>query len=204
MAEETEVKFYLSDTQVIRERIRSLGAKSRGKNFETNLRFEDKNGSLLARKSLLRLRRDHSATLTYKCEPAVPDTEYKSYQELEITVSDFAITRQILEALGFHEEQVYEKYRETFPFGTTILCLDTMPYGDFLEIEGNREDIRSLADRLQLPWEERILTNYLNLFEAIKNRYSLGFSHITFDNFTALSIDARSVIETFQAGSGNR
>lgn len=204
MAVETEVKFYLPDVPAIRDRILRLGAASRGRVFETNIRFEDAAGSLFSRKQLLRLRQDRKATLTYKREPAVPDAEYKTYQELETEVSDFETTRRILAALGFHEAQIYEKYRETFYCQDTCLCLDTMPYGHFLEIEGDKNNIRELAGRLQLAWQKRILTNYLNLFEEIKKRHELALCDLTFAGFAALKIDFAPVIESFQAGTNHR
>ena len=81
--------------------------------------------------------------------------------------------------------QIYEKYRETFTIKSACLCLDTMPFGDFLEIEGDKAAIRALAERLSLPWEHRILTNYLNIFATIKTNHGLGFNDVTFDNFAA-------------------
>jgi adenylate cyclase class IV len=44
---EVEVKFYLADIEAIRTHILELGAKSNGRLFETNIRYEDKNNSLM-------------------------------------------------------------------------------------------------------------------------------------------------------------
>lgn len=186
MGVETEVKFYLDDINAIKERITGTGAQSSGRVFETNIRFEDAANSLIARNALLRLRQDRKATLTFKCEPDIADKEFKTYQEFEVGVSDFTAARQLINALGFHEAQVYEKYRETFTLKDTYLCLDTMPFGDFLEIEGDKAAIRALAQRLDLPWENRILTNYLNIFATIKANHGLGFNDVTFENFAAI------------------
>lgn len=49
---ETEVKFYLSDIQLIRNCISELGARSRDRFFEKNLRFEDKQKTLKTDKNL--------------------------------------------------------------------------------------------------------------------------------------------------------
>jgi adenylate cyclase class 2 len=180
---ETEVKFYLPEVNPIRRRIVALGADFKGRVFETNLRFEDADTRLFQKKSLLRLRKDIKTTLTFKSESPFKDDEFKTLQELEVEVSDFAVMKHILESLGFHEEQVYEKWRETFILGDTHLCLDTMPFGDFLEIEGPKKSIKELASRIGLKWHQRILLNYLAIFDIIGKELNLGFSDITFENF---------------------
>lgn len=186
---ETEVKFILSDVQSIRERIVELGVDVKGRVFETNIRFEDIDESLLRKKSLLRLRRDANTKLTYKSEPAIKDDQFKTFRELEVQVSDFTTMKLILEHLGFHQAQIYEKWRETFIFDDTILCIDTMPFGDFLEIEGKKEYIREIASKLGLQWGQRITLNYLAIFDIIRQELKLPFTDVTFDNFQKIRID---------------
>ena len=180
---ETEVKFYLPEVNPIRRRIVELGADFKGRVFETNLRFEDADTRLFQKKSLLRLRKDIKTTLTFKSEPTFKDDEFKTLRELEVEVSDFAVMKHILESLGFHEEQVYEKWRETFILRDTNLCLDTMPFGDFLEIEGPKKSIKEIASQIGLKWHKRILLNYLAIFDIIGKELNLGFSDVTFENF---------------------
>ncbi len=186
---ETEVKFNLSDVQSIRERIMELGADVKNRVFETNMRFDDVHESLFRNKSLLRLRRDAKNRLTYKSEPAIKDDQFKTFRELEVQVSDFTTMKLILEHLGFHQAQIYEKWRETFIFNDTILCLDSMPFGDFLEIEGKKEYIKAAASKIGLQWDQRITLNYLAIFDIIRQELKLPFTDITFDNFQKTRID---------------
>lgn len=186
---ETEIKFFLTDLLPIRQRIMDLGAESRGRFFENNVRFEDALLTLKKKKSLLRLRRDRNTKLTYKSTPPEPDHQFKTMRELEVEVSDFDTMHLILEALGFHREQVYEKWRETLVLDHTQFCLDSMPYGDFLEIEGQKQDIINFAARLGLRWERRILLSYLHIFEILQNNLNLNFSDVTFDNFKPVEVD---------------
>jgi len=186
---ETEVKFNLSDVQSVRERIMELGADVKNRVFETNMRFDDVHESLLRNKSLLRLRRDAKNRLTYKSEPAIKDDQFKTFRELEVQVSDFTTMKLILEHLGFHQAQIYEKWRETFIFNDTMLCLDTMPFGDFLEIEGKKEYIKAAASKIGLQWGKRITLNYLAIFDVIRQKLNLPFTDVTFDNFKKISID---------------
>ncbi|MBW2192187.1 MAG: class IV adenylate cyclase [Deltaproteobacteria bacterium] len=197
---EIEVKFYLSDPVTIRNRIIDLCAQSMGRVFETNIRFEDAGKTLIQNRSLLRLRWDTRATLTFKSEPSVKDNQFKTLRELEVEVGDFSTIRRILSNLGFHEEQTYEKWREMLVFDGTKFCMDSLPFGDFLEIEGEAEDIRHLSSVIDLKWEKRILLNYLEMFDIIKQKMDLPFSDVTFSNFKNFRIDLAAYLQLFEAG----
>jgi len=195
---EIEVKFYLSDMDRIRDRIIEIGAVYRERVFETNIRFDDADNSLIQKKSLLRLRQDKTTTLTFKSEPPFKDDQFKILRELEVEVSDFTTMINILESLGFREEQVYEKWRETFILNSANLCLDTMPYGNFLEIEGQKADIKELASRIGLKWEKRILLNYLAIFDIIKQKSNLPFYDVTFSNFINIRFDLAKYLDLIE------
>jgi adenylate cyclase class 2 len=197
---EIEVKFYLADIERMRRRILELGAESKGRVFENNIRYEDEHNTLITKKSLLRLRQDEKAILTYKSSPAVASTEFKIFNELEVEVSDFITMNQILERVGLHPEQTYEKWRETIVLDQTGFYLDTMPYGTFLEIEGSEKDIRQYASRLGLSWHQRILLNYLEIFELIRKKRSLKFKDPTFKNFETIRIDITALLDKLEAG----
>jgi adenylate cyclase class 2 len=194
---EIEVKFFVADLQPIRDRLLEFGAQSRGRFFETNVRFEDSEKNLIKKNALLRLRKDNRVTLTYKSNPGVGDDNFKIYHELEVEVNDFKTMESILNSLGFCAVQVYEKWRETMVLNNTQICLDTMPFGNFLEIEGSRENIMAMAKKLSLDWEKRILFNYLKMFEMIKVQENLNFSDVTFENFKQIFLNISNYISDF-------
>jgi len=196
---ETEVKFYLPNIDPVRTRMIDLGAVYKDRIFETNIRFEDPEKSLIKKKSLLRLRKDKKITLTYKSEPPFKDNQFKILQEFEVEVSDFDAMEHILKSLGFQEEQIYEKWRETYILDDTHLCLDTMPYGDFIEIEGKKESIQKLASQIGFLWEKRILLNYLAIFDVIKRKLNLSFYDVTFGNFNNIRFDMTQYLNLIEA-----
>jgi len=198
---EIEVKFYLEDIEAMRERLIQSGADSNGRNFERNICLDNEDDGLFLSDSLLRLRKDDRATLTYKAIPDAGDPEFKVLKELEVEVSDFETMLNILCALGFHQSQSYEKYRETFTIGDTKLCLDQMPFGNFLEIEGGKDEIRNLAQQIGMQWSRRIIGNYRFLFDIIKQRLLLSFSDITFENFSTVKLDIETFLPVFEAGA---
>lgn len=197
---EIELKFHPLEIKPIRDRMLVMGATHCGKVFETNVRFEDASKSLKKQGILLRLRKDDRIRLTFKSSLPCHDGQFKVHREVEVEVDDFDACRFILEGLGFHPEQSYEKWRETFVLNSTNLLIDTMPYGVFLEIEGQKSDIRNIADRLGLKWEERILLNYLEIFEIVQREEGLPFRDLTFENFKATRLDIRKHLSLLYAG----
>ncbi|MCF8028852.1 MAG: class IV adenylate cyclase [Desulfobacteraceae bacterium] len=201
---EIEVKFYLADPEKIRSRITATGAETSGRHHEYNVCFDDRQFALLNRKALLRLRKAGDSTeLTYKGPPPEASTskEFKVFTELEVAVSDFDTTAAILQTLGFHAEQIYEKYRQTWTLDNgTLLCIDCMPFGCFLEIEGRAENIKKAAADLGLQWEKRILSNYLAIFDRIRTTRGLDFNDVTFALFGNADADFVPLIREFEAG----
>lgn len=195
---EVEVKFQVMDIGRLRRRVAGTGAICQGRVFETNLRFDSADGILSKDSALLRLRQDSRTTLTFKSKPPGSDAEFKIHNEYEVGVSDFGMMKRILSKMGFIPQQTYEKWRETFILEDTSLCIDSMPFGDFLEIEGTPTAIKSAASRLGLVWQQRILMNYLQMFDVIKEYFSLPFHDVTFNNFATVSFDFIPLIEKMQ------
>jgi adenylate cyclase, class 2 len=194
---EVEVKFYMPDLGAFRKRIVAAGAVlHKPRVYERNIRFDDAAGSLLARRRLLRLRQDAAVHLTFKGEPQAEDwSEAKVREELEVDVSDFDTAVAILERLGFRPQQLYEKYRETFHLGPVELVLDELPFGNFVELEGEESSIRAAAAHLGLDWQQRILANYLYLMAELKVRHKLPFDDLTFDNFAGRNISVEAILK---------
>ncbi len=193
---EIEVKFLVDELAGVRGRLLSLGASAhKPRVYERNIRFDNPWDGLRMQGKLLRLRQDDKARLTYKGEPETQvDSESRVRQELEIEVSDFQTTLGILRRVGFEPKQVYEKYRETFHFGQVEVVLDELPFGDFVELEGEDAAIQTAAAALELDWGRRILTNYLAIMAGLQERFGLPFDDVTFDNFAGVEVSARDLL----------
>jgi len=179
--QEIEVKFYVNDLARVEARLLELGAtllEPRG--HESNLRFDRPDGSLRAERRVLRLRQAGEARLTYK-GPAEDRDGVQARTEIEFTAGDFESARKFLEALGYVQVAVYEKFRATYELDATHVMLDELPYGTFVEIEGRgAESIREVATRLGLDWEASIPASYLALFERLCAERALDPSQLTF------------------------
>lgn len=181
---EMEVKFYLSDPASFEQRLRSIGANLiQPRTFETNLRFDTADLALTKEHRVLRLRQDQGTFLTYK-GPSEWGKTVSVRQEIEIEVSDFDSTRLLLEALGYHINVRYEKWRTKYQLENLEIDLDEMPFGSFVEIEGDdAKKIESMAAMLSLAWSNRVNDSYLKLFEFLKYKKHLTVENLTFDDF---------------------
>lgn len=182
---EIEVKFLVKELATIRRRLERAGASLvKPRIYEHNIRFDTPWQSLMLQGKLLRLRQDKVARITYKGEPEETHlSEARVREEIEMEVDDFDAAVAILGKVGLEPQQVYEKYRETFQLGQVEVVLDEMPFGDFIELEGDEGAITNAAELLELDWSKRILTNYLGLMQQLKSTHNLPFDDLTFENF---------------------
>ncbi|MCA9875144.1 MAG: class IV adenylate cyclase [Anaerolineales bacterium] len=193
---EVEVKFLLTDRAAFRARLLASGATlHKARVFERNLRLDTLDNRLLQQEELLRLRQDTAVRLTYKGLAAEDEhSEAKVREELEIEVSNFETAVLIFQRLGFTPVQIYEKYRETFTWQDVEIVLDELPFGDFVELEGTEPAIKTVAAALELPWEKRVVNNYLGLMAAVKTHYHLDFDDLTFANFQDLNAPVAALL----------
>jgi adenylate cyclase class 2 len=193
---EVEAKFLVADLAAFRERLlRAGGTLQKERVFEHNVRFDTADNTLLKKGQLLRLRQDASIRVTFKGEVAeTASSEAKVREELEVNVTDFNTTAQIFARLGFAPVQVYEKYRETFVLEGIEIVLDEMPYGDFVELEGEDAAIKTAATDLGLAWDKRVNNNYLGLMADLKQFHQLDFDDVTFANFEGRGVSAADIV----------
>jgi adenylate cyclase class 2 len=193
---EVEVKFFVPELGAFRERLLAAGATlKKPRIFERNVRFDTEDERLYRELSLLRLRQDTAVTLTYKGPPQhLPKSEAKVREELEVQVSNFDTLAEIFTRLGFAPLQVYEKYRETFQWQDVEIVLDELPYGNFIELEGDERGIKTAVAHLNLNWQERILGNYLGMMAQLKAHHNLPFNDLTFANFANLDVSIADIL----------
>jgi adenylate cyclase class 2 len=189
--QEIEAKFHVRDLKKIELRLLDLKAQLiQPRVREINLRFDRPDGELRNSFRVLRLRQDDIARFTFK-GPSVEETGgILSRPEIEFEVGDFDSAKQFLEAIGFQVVVFYEKFRTTYELNNTHIMLDELPYGDFLEIEGdNVEMIHSAADLLGLNWDAMVKAGYHALFERVAGKYGLDVSKLSFENLEGIKIN---------------
>lgn len=197
--QEIEAKFYVSNLDGIRMRLQSLEAHFiQERVLETNLRFDLPDNGLRSEGRVLRLRQDNEARLTYKSGSA-KEQGVLSRTEIEFIVDDFEKAKRFLEALGYQKFFYYEKYRTTYELDGCHIMLDELPYGNFIEIEGESIDsIRAVADKLDLNWHTAVSTSYYMLFMRLRDKHpdidpaELSFKAVKGLNITAADLSVHA------------
>jgi adenylate cyclase class 2 len=192
---EIEAKFYVRDLAKIELRLRAAGAQPlQERVHELNLRFDTKANNLRKAFSVLRLRRDNQARLTYKGAGTVEDGGILNRREIEFVVEDFEKARELLEALGYRVVAFYEKFRATYQLRETLVMLDELPFGCFVEIEGREAvSIRAVALALGLEWSAAVKEGYLTLFEKVAPVFGLDSSQLSFSAFQGIQVKAEDL-----------
>ncbi|MDD3310825.1 class IV adenylate cyclase [Pseudodesulfovibrio sp.] len=165
MSLECELKYLDVDLDALRLRLAESGAEGAPARFETNIVFDHPDRSLKKAGVLLRLRDfGGEATLTVK---RPPDHEtlstLKIFEEIESGVENFDAVREALRIVGFHEAFSYEKVRECWKFMQCTVCLDRLPFGDFVEIEGSKWSVFRCAEALGLDEQPTSRQTYREL-----------------------------------------
>jgi adenylate cyclase class 2 len=189
--QETEAKFYVQNLDQITSQLEKLGARLiQERVLEINIRFDLPGAPLRAKGRVLRLRHDTEVRLTYK-SASVKEQGVLSREEIEFVVEDFEKAKHFLEALGYQKLVYYEKYRTTYEWNKTHIMLDELPYGNFVEIEGETiESIHGVTDQLNLQWETAIGTSYNALFDRVRRALQLPFQDLSFSNFEGINVQA--------------
>ena len=163
MGTEIEKKYRLTRdqrTELLR-RLREAGATIEAEEFEENTIY--RGNGLNPRTSVLRLRRTgDQAVLAYK-ERFASLSAIKHQREDETRIGDADALAAILDALGYKPELVYEKRRLTWCLAGAELVVDDLPFGLFLEIEGEEKIIGEVEGLLGLTEVEAEMASYPEL-----------------------------------------
>ncbi len=161
--EERELKFRTEGLESVRERLVELEAERVGpSHFEDNWLL-DRDGELLERGCVLRLRFDGlGAHVTFK-GPRRMDGATKVRLEHEFTVGDLEGAQALFESLGYKVVRRYQKMREPWRLGGVEVALDHTPIGDFVEFEGGRAE--TLAKRCGFDPLRAERRSYLRLYD---------------------------------------
>jgi len=162
---EIEKKYRLTkkQRQELQRRLPEIGAVFGGEEFEENTLY---NGDRLNLGTcVLRLRRVGDAAgalLTYK-QRFPSASSIKQQQENETHVSDADATDAILKALGYEPALVYEKRRSIWRLDDAEVDLDELPFGLFMEIEANTDEIVRVEKLLSMKGLRAELETYPDL-----------------------------------------
>ena len=192
MDQEIEVKFLLKDYSALMQKISALHLPcSQERIHEFNLRYDLPDGSLVAQKQVLRLRKDTQARLAFK-GPGAMEEDVLLRKEVEVVVSDFDTTKRLLEALGYQVAMMYEKFRANYLLDSLVMSVDETPLGLFVELEGESPaQVRQASQTLGFNWDARINLSYSALLSLFNQNTGNSFRDLSFDAFQGLDVSPK-------------
>jgi adenylate cyclase class 2 len=146
--EEIEIVFLEVDVPALEARLTDIGARKIGDMFYQNVAFDYPDFRLDADNSWIRVRSDGKRVeLTFKKRLGVKSQDGSAndegMEEIEVEVSDYEKTKELLFKIGFVEKHEAEKKRTRWEKDGVTFDIDTWPeIPTFLEIEADSwEDV---------------------------------------------------------------
>lgn len=161
---ETEVKVRVPSIEVLSGRLEALGFVLEAPLQDETSTLWDRGAELFDQGCALRVRRyGGTTTLTWKGAQQ-PDPRFKIRPELETAVADGAALEGVLRALGYAPVMRMVKQRSVYRRGGLVACLDRVPFGCFMELEGAAGDLPAALESLGLAGAEVETRSYPALF----------------------------------------
>lgn len=176
MIKETEVKIELTE-----EDVENLGTIFRTcpKIFQRTYGYFTPNGQSIKDGIFPRIRETSKEGLTDKktieltIKIRKPDKDYFKRDEYNFMLDSFTDGDAMLKIFGFTKVIIFEKIRQTNTHKKLILCLDKLPFGWFLEVEGKESGIKEYLDSCWLNKNPRINRAYLGLWEDYRKKQNI-------------------------------
>lgn len=125
---------------------------------------------------------ENIVTLKQKIENS--DKDVFSRKEYETTIGDAQIIREIFEILGLKKSWIMEKYRIQGKYKNVTITLDELPFGLFMEIEGDTDNILKTCEELELNINKKFVVSYWDLWDIYKKEHNINAkkTNIIFSN----------------------
>lgn len=164
---EKELKFKITDPSLIIKNLLDNGAVILNQSKEKTIRFDTPNLDLEKKGVFIRVREGSKKTITLK-EKIGDNYDFKARKETEFQIEDIDNMKYILEKIGLTYIRIFEKYRINLSYKNTVISIDELPFGLFLEIEGEDNDLITVVNDLKLDINQKILGTYWDIFEEYK------------------------------------
>jgi adenylate cyclase class IV len=176
MAQELELKTVVAEPASLRARLLAAGAQLTFRGVMEDRRY-DRDGALLARDEVLRIRRfigaggASEAELTWKGRTRRSADGYKLREELSCRIAAGAdAVGPIVEALGYRVSQAIDRYVELYQLAGAVLRVEWYPRMDvLLEVEGSPAAIEAAVAASGLPragFTAEMLTDFVQRYDA--------------------------------------
>lgn len=172
---ETEVKIKVADLNSLKTKLLKLNVTlEKERHSEENTLFDLPTKDLYRKRQALRVRTVGKKTfLTFKGPPE-KSRKFKIRTEYETEVKNEKQLRKILKSLGFIPVFTYQKSRTIYRQKHLKICLDETSIGNFMELEGERNQIVKFTQALGISKKEFIKMDYIQLLKKEAGKISVA------------------------------
>ena len=186
---EFEAKFYPVDKEEYRKKLLSIGAKLAIPERKLVRIVADKRANpVIAQNGYIRIR-DEGGVIRLSLKITAEEGGVMSDQkEIDVEVSDFDKTRQILEAIGVKFNRRQETLREEWKYKGAQITIDTWPgLETYSEIEAESEKkVKEIAEDIGFDWGKRLIIPaaelYVKVYRMNIEEVLEKISYISFEN----------------------
>lgn len=186
---EFEAKFYPVDKDGYRKKLLSIGAKLAIPERKLVRIVADKRANpAITQNGYIRIR-DEGGVIRLSLKITAEETEAMSDQkEIDVEVSDFNKTRQILEAIGVKFNRRQETLREEWKYKGAQITIDTWPgLETYSEVEAaSEEKVKEIAGDIGFDWGKKLIIPaaelYVKVYQINIEEVLEKISYISFEN----------------------
>lgn len=112
------------------------------------------------------------------------NAQFFEREEMEVKVKEgenIENLRGILKSLGFSKEIIFEKKRKNVFKNDIIISFDKLPFGFFVEFEGEPKTIDQYLKEFNLSNRPRITKAYLGLWEEYRKAHNIAEENCLFE-----------------------
>jgi len=184
---ELEYKFWVKDRKSLIKILDGGASSKKPRQYQKSVMFDNPAGIMQTTDGRIRVRTLGGSgykTLTYK-KPLSPQNGAKREIEYEVSFQDRnGQVEKILAAMEFHPKTSYERYQTKWEVDGVKVTLDEYPFADVIEIEGKKESIERLAQKLGFNPADGLTKPIDTLFQEWRKERGLPFkSHMRFNDF---------------------
>ncbi len=188
MDTEFEAKFFPVKKELVREKLKKLGAELTHPERKMRRTIADNRVNPSLKCDYIRVRDEGNLIRLSAKIHAVEGGKVGDQKETDIEVSDYNNTVELLKAAGFIFNRYQENLRETWELDKAEVTIDSWPGLDtFSEIEASSvNSVKKIAGKLEYDWIKRIITSvteiYMKVYKMEEKITLKKLSNLTFEN----------------------
>ena len=165
---EKQVKYKINNFDYISKRLIEIEAIFIGGFMEKTIRYDNDDLKCSNNGIFIRTKSGMKNVLTLKEIPT--DSSNTSFERIttEVEVDNINKIGYILEKIGLTKKFIMEKYRLFFKYDNVDILIDELPFGIYLEIKGEDNEINRITKMLNIDETDLIKMTYWDIYDKIK------------------------------------